>query len=135
MPNAPARASPLDPTIFEYCYAIVLKSKKKNNKGITMNTEKENLTARIPVRCTAAQKELINAKAEFCGLSTSEYLRRLGIGDQIEAKADLAAIGQLNRFGGLLKHMYSTSQGAHSADTKKALDQVNQLLKKMLEAD
>ena len=100
-----------------------------------MNTETENLTSRIPVRCTAAQKETINTNAELHGLSTSEYLRRLGLGDQIQSKADLAAIGQLNRFGGLLKHLYSTSQGAHSADTKKALDQVNQLLKRMLEAD
>ncbi|HHC7360977.1 TPA: MobB mobilization protein [Vibrio parahaemolyticus] len=100
-----------------------------------MNTEKEKLTSRIPVRCTAEQKEIINAKADLSGISTSEYLRRLGLGDKIEAKADLAAIGQLNRFGGLLKHLYSTSQGAHSADTKQALDQVNQLLKRMLETD
>lgn len=100
-----------------------------------MNIFNERLTSRIPVRCSSAQKELINAKAQLCGLSTSEYLRRLGIGDQVEAKADLVAIGQLNRFGGLLKHLYSTSYGAHSAETKEALDQVNQLLKKMLEAD
>ncbi|HHY0492722.1 plasmid mobilization protein [Oceanihabitans sediminis] len=100
-----------------------------------MNTEKENLEERIPVRCTAAQKEAIKVNAELCGLSMSEYLRRLGLGEQIQSKADLAAIGQLNRFGGLLKHLYSTSQGAHSIDTKQALDQVNQLLKKMLEAD
>ena len=42
-------------------------------------------TLGINVRVTAAEKEKLNENAFYCGLSLSEYLRRLGLGKDIEA--------------------------------------------------
>jgi len=96
--------------------------------------KKENpMIDRIPVRCTPQQKEQIENNANAVGLSMSEYLRRRGLGEKIKSKSDLLTIGKLQKFGGLLKHLYATSNGANSAETKQALDQTNALIKKMLE--
>lgn len=96
--------------------------------------KKENpMTERIPVRCTQTEKDAIRVRAELAGLSMSEYLRNCGLGRRINSKVDIASIGQLQKFGGLLKHLYSTSNGTHDMETKEALDTTNALLKKMLE--
>lgn len=42
-------------------------------------------TLGINVRVTAAEKEKLIQNANFCSLSLSEYLRRLGLGKDIEA--------------------------------------------------
>ena len=45
-------------------------------------------TLGINVRVTAAEKEKISENAFYCGLSLSEYLRRLGLGKNIKAATD-----------------------------------------------
>ena len=42
-------------------------------------------TLGINVRVTAAEKEKLSENAFYCGLSLSEYLRRLGLGKDIKA--------------------------------------------------
>ena len=42
-------------------------------------------TLGINVRVTAAEKEKLIENAFYCGLSMSEYLRRLGLGKDIKA--------------------------------------------------
>ena len=42
-------------------------------------------TLGINVRVTAAEKEKLIESAFYCGLSMSEYLRRLGLGKDIKA--------------------------------------------------
>ena len=42
----------------------------------------------INVRVTAAEKEKLSENAFYCGLSLSEYLRRLGLGRNIKAATD-----------------------------------------------
>ena len=42
-------------------------------------------TLGINVRVTAAEKEKLSANAFYCGLSLSEYLRRLGLGKDVKA--------------------------------------------------
>ena len=42
-------------------------------------------TLGINVRVTAAEKEKLSENAFYCGLSMSEYLRRLGLGKDIKA--------------------------------------------------
>lgn len=96
--------------------------------------KKENpMVARIPVRCTPQQKEQIEMNADALGLSMSEYLRRLGLNEKIKSKADLVAMGQLNRLGGLLKHSFNVNEGANAEETKEALMLINLLLKKIME--
>lgn len=45
-------------------------------------------TLGINVRVTAADKEKLSENAFYCGLSLSEYLRRLGLGRNIKAATD-----------------------------------------------
>ena len=45
-------------------------------------------TLGINVRVTPAEKEKLSENAYYCGLSLSEYLRRLGLGKDIKAATD-----------------------------------------------
>lgn len=45
-------------------------------------------TLGINVRVTAAEKEKLSENAFYCGLTLSEYLRRLGLGRNIKAATD-----------------------------------------------
>ena len=42
-------------------------------------------TLGINVRVTAAEKEKLSENSFYCGLSMSEYLRRLGLGKNVKA--------------------------------------------------
>lgn len=44
-----------------------------------------NKTYGINVRVTADEKEKLSKNAAYCGLSLSEYLRRLGLGKDVKA--------------------------------------------------
>ena len=45
-------------------------------------------TLGINVRVTAAEKEKLSENALYCGLSLSEYLRRLRLGKNVKAATD-----------------------------------------------
>ena len=45
-------------------------------------------TLGINIRVTPAEKEKLSENAYYCGLSLSEYLRRLGLGKDIKAATD-----------------------------------------------
>ena len=45
-------------------------------------------TQGINVRVTPAEKENLSESAFYCGLSLSEYLRRLGLGKNVKAATD-----------------------------------------------
>ena len=45
-------------------------------------------TLGINVRVSAAEKEKLSENAFYCGLSLSEYLRRLGLGKNVKAATD-----------------------------------------------
>lgn len=45
-------------------------------------------TLGINVRVTVAEKEKLSENAFYCGLSLSEYLRRLGLGKNVKAATD-----------------------------------------------
>lgn len=45
-------------------------------------------TLGINVRVTPAEKEKLSENAFYCGLSLSEYLRRLGLGKDVKAATD-----------------------------------------------
>ena len=45
-------------------------------------------TLGINVRVTAAEQEKLSENAFYCGLSLSEYIRRLGLGKNVKAATD-----------------------------------------------
>ena len=60
---------------------------------------------RRTLRLSGAEDCRLQAAAEAAGLSVSEYMRRNFFGGRpVTAKTDQAAIRELRRLGGLLKH-------------------------------
>ena len=47
-----------------------------------------NKTLGINVRVTEDEKEKVRQNADYCSLSVSEYLRRLGLGKDVRAATD-----------------------------------------------
>lgn len=74
--------------------AISLYSKKSVTTVIAVTNQRKDLifmrskTQGINVRVTPAEKEKFSESAFYCGLSLSEYLRRLGLGKDIKAATD-----------------------------------------------
>lgn len=73
-------------------------------------SEKRRRQYRIEVRVSEDEKEAIAQAAANCGLSTPEYLRRLGLNHEPRSVADqrvflevLRLHQDLNRIGGLIK--------------------------------
>lgn len=95
---------------------------------------KHKLHLRVPVE--PEEGKVIKEQAEKCGLSISEYLRRLGLGFEPTSIIDnqkvneLAKInGDLGRLGGLLKLWLSDDRRAAHFDKKE----INNLLKELEE--
>ncbi|SOD22779.1 hypothetical protein SAMN06297164_3586 [Nitrosomonas ureae] len=91
---------------------------------------KYKLHLRVPVE--VEEGEVIKEQAEKCGLSTSEYLKKLGLGYEPTSIVDnqkvneLAKInGDLGRLGGLLKLWLSDDRRSAHFDKKT----INGLLK------
>lgn len=57
---------------------------------MVVQDETRNRTKRIPVRCSAAEKELLEHAARRLELSTSEFLRQAGIEKADRDLPDLA---------------------------------------------
>lgn len=74
--------------------AISLYSKNTVTTVIAVTNQRKDLifmrskTQGINVRVTPAEKEKLSESAFYCGLSLSEYLRRLGLGKDIKAATD-----------------------------------------------
>ncbi len=93
---------------------------------------KYKLHLRVPVE--PEEREIIKDQAEQCGLSISEYLRRLGLGYAPTSIVDnqkvneLAKInGDLGRLGGLLKLWLSDDKRAAHFDKKTITGLLNDI--------
>ncbi len=96
---------------------------KEMEKTKPIKKRKYKLHLRVPVE--PEEREIIKEQAEQCGLSISEYLRRLGLGYAPISIVDnqkvneLAKInGDLGRLGGLLKLWLSDDRRAAHFDKK-----------------
>jgi hypothetical protein len=81
----------------------------------------ERLSEKIAVRLSPKEKAQLEEDAQLAGLSVGELVRRRYFGRPIVASADLAAIKELRRLGGLLKHVHQASGGAYQQATAAAL--------------
>ena len=87
-----------------------------------MKSERNNLTAVVNIRLTAGERAAVAENAETAGLTVSAYCRRLILGRTVHAHVNTAVIRELRRLGGLLKAVRVQSDGAYSASTAAALD-------------
>jgi hypothetical protein len=76
---------------------------------------------RAGVRLSEEERKRIWEQAEASALSVSEFIRRRTLGKQIVSRADLRALAELRRLGGLLKHVHLETRGSYSRDTANAI--------------
>ena len=87
-----------------------------------MASKRNNLTAVVNIRLTAGERAAVAENAETAGLTVSAYCRRLILGRTVHAHVNTAVIRELRRLGGLLKAVRVQSDGAYSASSAAALD-------------
>ncbi|KAA8387280.1 ribbon-helix-helix protein, CopG family [Acetobacter tropicalis] len=80
------------------------------------------LDAIVNVRLTTDEKARLKEDADLAGMSVSELVRRRYFGRPIIAHADIVIIRELRRLGGLLKHLYTSSNGEHARETLATLN-------------
>lgn len=67
--------------------------------------------AQIPLRVTTAEKELLEQKAADCGMSTSAYLLKCGLGKPVRSKVAATIINELRGLGQQQKDLYQAGGG------------------------
>ena len=81
--------------------------------------KREPRTKLFKFRLTEKEKDFIRAQAKSVGLPTSEYVRALVLGNEIQTKTDVSVLNELRRLGGLCKHLYN--EGMDPVATGRAL--------------
>ena len=89
-----------------------------------MKPAHEKRTIIISLRLTKEEQDFLIDECDICGLSLSSFLRKRSLGKRVSAKTDLRVLSELRRIGGLLKHIHNETNGAYSAKTANALDEI-----------
>ena len=84
----------------------------------------ERKTLRYTIRLKPDESTELEHQAEMAGLSASEFVSRCVFNgrNSIIAKTDIKMISELRRIGGLLKHFFLETGGAHADKTAILLD-------------
>lgn len=77
----------------------------------------------IKFRITAEEKKEAQAQAEAAGLSLSSLARALLAGVHLRTKADVSALAELRKLGGLCKHALKEGGPHEASQAFKALEQ------------
>jgi len=91
---------------------------------------------KVTLMYTEAEYKEIAGSAAEAGVSLSTYIRSKSLLGYVRvtkyAKADSKSIGELSRFGGLLKKFYNDTGGEHSDKTGAMLDDIALIIKALL---
>ena len=79
----------------------------------------ENEIKNRVIRVRLTEQSYIKAQryADQCGVTISEYMRRVAERRKIVSRVEQNVVNELRRLGGLLKHVHTESGGAYSEDT------------------
>lgn len=77
---------------------------------------------RINLRVTEDELADVKGQAALAGLSLSEYVRRRVLGITVTSRVDVKMYNELNKLGGLVKHIFNESGGTYSDTTREALE-------------
>ncbi len=89
--------------------------------------------AAILIRISTKERAVIGLRANMCALSTSEFIRRCALGRPISSRVDIAAISELRRQGGLIKHLASADR-QHADEYGVALTLIQDAIRRVTRA-
>ena len=69
---------------------------------------------RINLRVTEDELADVKGQAALAGLSLSEYVRRRVLGITVTSRVDVKMYNELNKLGGLVKHIFNESGGTYN---------------------
>lgn len=98
-------------------------------------SEKRQRTVALAVRLTPDEAEAIKTKAMDSGVPVSEFLRAAAIGRKTRSTLDSQVINELRRLGGLQKHLFTESDGKHSAEYAGVLLQIRDAVSRISSDD
>ncbi len=110
--------------------AISLYRKKRHSRHYRHKEQKErcffmrNRTMGINVRGTAEEKAKLSENANYCGLSLSDYLRKLGLGKEVKAaqrEKDYLIFRQIEALKAEISRLTSTEITEKLTQIQKAL--------------
>jgi hypothetical protein len=82
------------------------------------------------IRMCPTERAAIASRATACRLSVSEYLRRCALRKNVQPRADVDAVADLRRQGGLIKHLASTDR-RHSYEYRTALNLIHKTIRRI----
>jgi len=85
------------------------------------SSENRKRVINLKLRCLPDEAEVIKGKALDSGVSVSEFLRCSALSRKTRSTIDSQIINELRRLGGLQKHLYNESGGAHSKEFSEIL--------------
>ncbi len=94
----------------------------------TQPKTKKPTKRRVEIRWDLEDHHTVVQKARVCGLSNSEFIRRAAMRRQIRTLTDAAAIAELRRLGGLLRHLYPKNANWTPEEKKRYWAGYEQLL-------
>ena len=95
----------------------------------TKPSAKKITKRRVEIRWDLKDHHAVVQKAKVCGLNTSEFIRRATMRRQIRTLTDEAAIAELRRLGGLLRHLYPKNANWTPEEKKRYWAGYEELLK------
>jgi len=85
----------------------------------------------LRVRMEASEWQTLTENAKESGLTTSGYTRRKALGRRVDSRADMQAINELRRLGGLLKMTHTTTQGVYAETTASILCDIRKTIESL----
>lgn len=95
------------------------------------NHPDDRLTERAAVRFTRNEYRQLCEQAALHGITVSKFIRARMTGARIASRADLVAIAELRRQGGLLKHLVQTANTLNHRDVQTALTAITEAIGKL----
>lgn len=85
------------------------------------SSETRKRVVNLKTRCLPEEAEAIRNKAMDAGVTVSEFLRCAALGRKTRSTLDSQIINQLNKLGGLQKHLFKEGSGVHSKEYAEIL--------------
>ncbi|MCA3160350.1 MAG: MobB mobilization protein [Burkholderiales bacterium] len=100
-------------------------------RGRPPKSRTEKREKQVNIRLTDDELNALERDAELSGRHLSGVVRERVLGREISARADMAAVNELRRQGGLLKDVHVQSRGAYRDATRAAIESLRAAIERV----